>query len=269
MNKTEQIHRHILQKKIVNKNDLNDISVRVLGQKDTQYLQRKYLSRLQKDHKIGKIKKGLYYGIPLEKTNKDFDVDRYILANKIHQGCALGYHSALELYGAAYSATNIIYILIQKECRFTPFHFQKVEYKPVINNIHTKHLKKIVYKDTKITITDPARTFIECLDRLDLSGGWEECLKSLANLKGINILDLKDVLSIYGNKTLELKTGYVLELLSRSSPFYEHIKPADLQVLKPSDTWIPVYLDRDVPSKFIKKWGLYIPEGTDDLLRGI
>ena len=130
-------------------------------------------------------------------------------------------------------------------------------------------VEKIVYKDTKITITDPARTFIECLDRLDLSGGWEECLKSLANLKGINILDLKDVLSIYDNKTLELKTGYVLELLSRSSPFYEHIKPADLQVFKPSDTWIPVYLDRDVPSKFIKKWGLYIPEGTDDLLRGI
>ena len=49
MNKTEQIHRYILQKKIVNKNDLKDISIRVLGQKDTQYLQRKYLSNIQDD----------------------------------------------------------------------------------------------------------------------------------------------------------------------------------------------------------------------------
>ncbi|MFO8077642.1 MAG: type IV toxin-antitoxin system AbiEi family antitoxin [Thermoplasmatota archaeon] len=269
MNKTEQIHKNILQENVVNKKDLKIIAKKVLGKKDSSYLQRKYLYRLQKDHKIKKIKKGLYYGIPLEKESEKFEVDRYILANKIRQGYALGYHSALELFGAAYSATNTIYILIQKKKRFNPFQFQNVVYQPVINKLSTTHLKKISYKNKQIIITDPARTFIECLNRLDLCGGWEECLKSLANLKSVTIPDLKDVLTLYDNKTLTLKTGYVLELLSKVSPYYDHIKTKGLQTFKSSESWIPVYIDRDVPSKLNKKWGLFIPKGTDDLLRGI
>ena len=43
----------------------------------------------------------------------------------------------------------------------------------------------------------------------------------------------------------------------------------ELESLKPSDDWIPIYLDRDVTSKLRKKWGLYIPEDLDEILRGI
>lgn len=269
MNKTEQIHKHILKENVVNTNDLKIISKKILGKKDLSYLQRKYLYRLQQDHKIGKIKKGLYYGIPLDEEKETFMVDRYLLAQKIKQGYALGYHSALELLGAAYSATNTIYVLIQKKKRFPSFQFQLVTYQPVINDLSKIHLKKIQYQDKKITITDPARTFVECINRLDLCGGWEECLKSLANLKSVNISEVKDVLSFYNNSTLTLKTGYVLELLSKSSPYFHHIKTADLEPFTPKETWIPVYIDRNVPSTYSKKWGLYIPKKTDESLRGI
>ena len=269
MNKTELIHKIILQEKVVNKDDLKAISKKVLGKKNMAYFQRKYLSRLQDDYKIGKIKKGLYYGIPLENTREEFEVDRYILANKIRQGYALGYHSALELHGAAYSAFNTIYVLIQQRYRFQSFQFQHVKYKPIINRFHTKNLKRITYKDRIIKVTDEARTFIECLDRLDLCGGWEECLKSLANLQAVKISNVEEILKSYQNKTLELKAGYVLEILSKTSPYYQHIQTKDLNMFKPSDTWIPVYLDRSLPSRLKRKWGLYVPKGTDELLRGI
>jgi len=269
MNKTEQIYKEILKRSVVNSKDLNYISKQVLGRKDIKYLYWKYIYRLIKDGKIGKIKRGLYFGIPFDQLDEKFEVDRYILANKIENGYALGYHSALELHGAAYSAFNNIFILIKKPHRFRPFRFQNITYVPVINKHHNTHLITINYKKKEVIVTDPPRTFVECLSRVDLSGGWEECLKSLANLRGIEVSDVKEVLKLYQNKTLELKTGYVLELLSKKSPYYGHIKYDELKLLKPLSDWIPVYIDRNVPSKLNKKWGLYIPEGFAEYLRGI
>ena len=269
MNKTEQVYKEILKRSVVNSDDLCNISKEVLGRKDIKYLYWKYIYRLIKDGKVGKIKRGLYFGIPFDQMDEDFEVDRYILANKIKNSYALGYHSALELHGAAYSAFNNIFILIKKQHRFRKFRFQNVEYIPVINKHHNTHLTNINYKKREIIVTDPARTFVECVSRTDLCGGWEECLKSLANLKGVEVIDVKEVLKIYQNKTLELKTGYVLELLSKKSPYYSHIRYDDLKPLKPLKNWVPVYIDRNVPSKLNKKWGLYIPEGFTEYLRGI
>ena len=269
MNKTEQIYKEILREKVVNSKDLKKISKELLGKADTKYIYRKYINKLQKEKKVGKIKRGLYFGIPLENIDEEFEADRYTIANKIKQGYALGYHSALELHGASYSAFNSVYILIQKKNRFCSFNFQNINYVPVINNCYNQHLKSTKYKNEKIIITDPARTFVECLDRVDLCGGWEECLKSLANLRGVKVSDILKFLKIYKNKTLKLKTGYLLELLSTKSPYYSHIKKQELGPLKPSDDWIPVYIDRDITSRLRKEWGLYIPEGFDELLRGV
>ena len=269
MNKTEQIYKEILGEKVVNSKDLKNISKEVLRQTDNKYLYRKYINKLLKEKKVGKVKRGLYFSIPLDHIGEEFEVDRYILSNKIKQGYALGYHSALELHGAAYSSFNNIYVLIQKKDRFRLFDFQNVKYIPVINKYYNHHLTSVKYKNKTVSVTDPARTFVECLDRVDLCGGWEECLKSLANLRDVKISDILEILGIYKNKTLELKTGYLLELLSKNSPYYSHIKKKELEPLKPSNDWIPVYIDRDVTSKLRKKWGLYIPKGFDALLRGI
>jgi predicted transcriptional regulator of viral defense system len=107
------------------------------------------------------------------------------------------------------------------------------------------------------------------LNRVDLCGGWEECMKSLANLREVKFSDIFEILKLYKNKTLELKTGYLLELLSDKSPYYRHIKKKELEPLRPVDDWIPIYIDRGVNSKLSKKWGLYIPEDFDEFLRGI
>jgi len=94
-------------------------------------------------------------------------------------------------------------------------------------------------------------------------------MKSLANLREVKISDIFEILKLYKNKILELKTGYLLELLSKHSPYYSHIRIRELEPLRPLDDWIPVYIDRDVKSKLSKRWGLYIPEDFDEFLRGI
>lgn len=269
MNKTEQIHREILKEIVVNSRDLKDISKKILGRVDKNYLYWKYINKLINEDKVRKIKRGLYYGNPLDQIGENYEVDRYILASKIERGFAMGYHTALELHGCSYSAFNNIFILIKKQDRFRPFKFQNVTYIPVITKYYNNHLIKIKYKKKNIIVTDPARTFVDCLSRVVLCGGWEECLKSLANLKGVLVKDVLEILELYKNETQKLKTGYILELFSEKSPYYSHIEKEELRSFHPSGNWVPVYIDRDVPSELKKKWGLYVPQGFEDILRGI
>lgn len=270
MNKTEEFYKEILKEKVVNVEDLKSISEKVLEiEDDKEYYYRKYIHKLLNEGKIGKIRRGMYYGIPLDQIGEEFEVDRYIAGNKIKKGDALAYHTALELHGAAHSAHSKVFVLVTKEDRFRKFNFQDVEYVPVVNQLEVGHIAPIEYENTTLSVTDPARTFVDCLSRSDLCGGWEECLKSLANLKGLLLSDIKEVLSAYDNKTLELKCGYVLELLSDNSPYYDHIQKEELEPLKPSQEWKPVYIDRDVPSELEEDWGIYVPKGLEDLLRGV
>lgn len=266
MNKTEEFYRQILKEKVVNVEDLKDISKNIFGNKE-EYYYRKYIYKLKKEGKIGKIRKGLYHAIPLDKLEEDFEADRYLVANKLEK--PLAYHTALELHGAAHSAFTKIFVLVTRSNRFRGFKFQGVGYEPVVNEYDVGHITSIEYRDTKIDVTGPERTFVDCIHRTNLCGGWEECLKSLANLRRISINRIKDVLNAYDNKTLELKCGYILELLSDNSPYYEHVKKEDLNPLKPGHNWKPVYIDRSVKSSLIEEWGLYVPDHLEELLRGV
>ena len=118
-------------------------------------------------------------------------------------------------------------------------------------------------------VTDPARTFVDCLSRVSLCGGWEECLKSLADLRGVTTPGIIAVLGQYHKNALRLKCGYVLELLRNRSPNYSHIIEEELEPLTPDRGWEPYYLDRKVPSELDRKWGIYIPMGLEEYLRGI
>ncbi len=270
MSKIEEFYKEILKRKVVNVEDLKNISKKVLDMEDDdEYYYRKYVHKLTQKGKVGKIRQGMYYGIPLDQLEEEFQPDRYLIGNKVKNGNTLGYHTALELHGAAYSAYNRIFVIVNEKSRFRKFNFQGTEYVPVVNKLDIDHITPIEYENTELIVTDPHRTFVDCLSRADLCGGWEECLKSLANLKDLSLKDIRDVLSAYENKTLELKCGYVLELLSENSPYYDNIQLEELDTLRPSNDWKPVYLDRNVPSKLVEDWGLYVPESFDDLLRGV
>jgi predicted transcriptional regulator of viral defense system len=269
MNKTEQIYKKILQRDVVNKDDLAEISREVLGKVDTKYLYWKYISRLLREGKVKKIRRGLYFGVPMRNVGEDFNVDRYLLADRLRNGYALGYHTALELHGAAYSAFSSVYVLVRKENRFRPIKFQDVEYIPVVNTYHDGHLMTLRYRMKEVMVTDQTRTFVECLSRVDLCGGWEECLKSLADLRRVTVPRVIAVLGHYHNKALQLKCGYILEMLSNRSPYYSHVIVEELEPLTPEKGWIPVYLDRKVSSELNRKWGIYVPIGLEGFLRGV
>jgi len=48
------------------------------------------------------------------------------------------------------------------------------------------------YQGGKVRVSSKERTFIECINRIQYAGGWEECVKSLESLGGLNMEKLSN-----------------------------------------------------------------------------
>jgi predicted transcriptional regulator of viral defense system len=118
-------------------------------------------------------------------------------------------------------------------------------------------------------VSNKERTFIECVDKVRYAGGWEECIKSLEGLGGIDIGKLISLTLDQERKALPRRVGYVLELLRDRSPFYEHVNDSTLNKMKAEIEGPPQYLARGKKGDLNRRWNLYIPEGLEEELRGI
>jgi len=120
-----------------------------------------------------------------------------------------------------------------------------------------------------LRVSSKERTFIECVDRIRYAGGWEECIKSLENLRGIDIEKLINLTLQQKKRGLRRRIGFILDLLRKRSPFYEHISDASLSKMEIEIRGSPQYLVLGRKGSLNRKWNLYIPEAFEEQLRGI
>jgi predicted transcriptional regulator of viral defense system len=118
-------------------------------------------------------------------------------------------------------------------------------------------------------VSSKERTFIECIDRVQYAGGWEECIKSLENLRGLDVEELISLTLQQGKKGLPRRIGFTVDLLRTRSPFYEHINDTALSKMEIEISGPPRYLVRGKKGSLNRRWNLYIPEAFEEQLRGI
>jgi predicted transcriptional regulator of viral defense system len=110
---------------------------------------------------------------------------------------------------------------------------------------------------------------MECVDRVRYAGGWEECIKSLENLRGLDVQKLISLTLRQGKKSLPRRIGFTLDLLRKRSPFYEHIDDASLSKMEVETIGPPQYLIRGNKGILNRRWNLYVPMVFEEQLRGI
>jgi predicted transcriptional regulator of viral defense system len=268
MSKMEALYETILRKRVLSFTEIVSLAGDVLGQPyDKSYINTKYVHRLVKDGRLKRIRRGLYVALsPIEDKPT---VDKLLIASKIRKRYYLGYHTALEYHGCAYSHHNEAYICVNPKNRFSPFEFSQYRFKPVfVDDVETGILVK-AYKSHKIRVSNKERTFLECLDRVEYAGGWEETLKSLENLGGLDFERVQRLVTRADKQILLRKTGVILELLQKWSLFYEHLPLSILEQLEGGVNGQPRYLIRDIPGPLNDRWRLYVPEGFEEKLRGV
>lgn len=269
--KTEALYNVLLQKKIVTFDDIvkaasNIIEVASLNRR---YIYRKYVDRLIESGKLQKVRKRLYVVLPPLESPQNHVPDKLLIASKIRDKYYLGFHTALEYYGCASSFFNEAYICVRSRDRFDQFRYKRFSFRPVFVKDVTLAVEKKSYRENILKVSSKERTFIECIDRVKYSGGWEECIKSLEGLTGLNMEELVKLLHYYESDILFRRVGYVLEFLRERSPFYKHVNDHQLDRIRRQITGGPRYLIPKESGPLNRRWKLYIPKNFEERFRGI
>ena len=123
----------------------------------------------------------------------DAPVDPYLIAGKLAKGSILAYHTALEFHGVAYSTYEKFTYLdyhTAKPFTFRNHLFQSIAFPRALcrKAKETFACDEIIRDGVKIRVTTLERTFVDILDKPQLSGGWEEIFPSLDM---IGVLDIE------------------------------------------------------------------------------
>ncbi len=213
--------------------------------------------------RIVSVRRGLYATVPLGHDLQTYAFDPYLVTAKLANDSVLAYHTALEYHGKSYSAYRRV--MYTTEARAQTTHFRGREYVrvPVPHALREANEPMFGVEShhrdgVEVRVTGYERTFVDVLDRPDLTGTWEEVWRSL---EAIEFLDLDQVVryvELLGNSTTAAKVGFFLEQ-HRESLLLEDDTLKPLKSLIPSQ---PHYLIRSSRSgcKLVSDWNLLVPE---------
>ncbi len=184
------------------------------------------------------------------------------MAAKAAPDSILAYHTALELHGVAYSSfSELTYLTTHKN---KAFKFQDQWFQPTTqpnvlkkNNLTRLSTQTMNRQGIEMRVTNPARTYVDSLNRIELCGGWEEICRALANMVTLDINEVIEYCLILKNARLAAKVGYFLE--QRQGAF--KVDESDLAPLLAIKPKTPQYTIRRKTDKvtLIKKWNIFLP----------
>ncbi len=213
--------------------------------------------------RVLKICRGLYSVVPLNQDPETFIPDSFLVAAKRTSDSILAYHTAQEFYGNTYSLHSTRTFLTMRKIR--TLLFRGVEYvpaRPAMSLIRASQYwvstEQVDIKGNFVFITNKERTFVDMLDRPNLSGGYEEAWRSLKMVEYLDTDKVLEYLKILDNATTAAKVGFFLqsniEIINNDRGFLDELK----RMIPAS----PHYIDRrgDEESKLAGEWNLVVPK---------
>lgn len=208
------------------------------------------------------VRRGIYAVVPPGTQPEQILIDPYLLASKAAKDSILAYHTALELHGSAYSVFEQFTFLTAYKIK--PFEVQNRWFRSVTLPITLKDsthadvgIINLDRQGVTIRVTSLERTFVDVLDRIELSGGWEEVVRSISNMAVLNVSDVITYCLQLNNRILAAKVGYFLEQRQGAFAVQEDLlKP--LLDKKPL-TAQSLLSDKREMGRLIKKWNIILP----------
>ena len=213
-----------------------------------------------KKNRLINIRQGLY----LVRTDKVYETNLahpLFIAGKATDDAVIAYHSALESHGIAYTDFNE-HIFVTKH-RSKPFEFQDQLYRPITHSQlkplnEEPQIEAITVMGVTIYRTTLERTIVDVLHRTNLSGGWEEIMRSLDRITTFNTDTAVNYALSLNKASIAAKLGYFLD----NQPSYFKAQASIINQLLNHIPKQPYYIDRHAQGKqiYIKKWRIMVPQ---------
>jgi len=162
------------------------------------------LRRYKKQGLISHVRRNLYVATDLA-TKASLAV-KFEIAGQITPSSYLAYHAALEYHGLAHQVFYHLYVSSNEA--FRNFDYDSISYIYCPSKSDAGIVRPVT--DSLVRVTDLERTVIDCIDRIDLSGGLEELVQCFAIITYINESKLLDYLNCFDKPFLYQKTGFIL-----------------------------------------------------------
>ena len=213
--------------------------------------------------RIVHVRRGLYATVPWGMDPETTSVDPYLVAARMTGDAVLGYHTALEFHGRAYSVHwRLVYVSATKSL---PLTFQSHEFRraPVPPPLLAKgkEMFGVTHHErsgVKLRVTGHERTMVDALDRPDLTGTWEEIWRSLQSVEFFDLEQVIEYTRLLENATTAAKVGFFLEQ-HRETLMVEETHLDALRKLRPKQ---PHHMTRGRPRgcRLVKGWNLMVPD---------
>ncbi len=221
------------------------------------------LTYYRKQGRIIPVRRGLYAVVPFGSSPDSSPVDIYLLAAKMAPDAVLGYHTALEFHGKAYSVYNRLHYLTTRRSlpvKFRSFEIRRVSVPQSLRVKGQEMFGVVRHKrsGSELRVTSLERTLVDVLDRPDLTGSWEEIWRSLESVEFFDIEQIVEYVLLLENATTAAKVGFFLG--QHKEPLMVddvHLQP--LRKLRPRQ---PHYLMRGKRKggRWVKEWNLMVPD---------
>lgn len=210
--------------------------------------------------RVGMVKQGVYYRVRANETPHTASVDPYLVASKLAPDAVLGFHTAFELLGVGHSVFYRVYYLTKTPRR--QFNFRNVSFKAVQASLALVEkdqvnlgIERAERLGQMIKLTGKERTLVDCLERPEYCGGFEEVYRCAEKLPFLNFDVLMEYLRFRSKRVLFAKVGFFLER-HREVFFVEEDLLRHLEKQSPKQ---PFYLEgRSKKGRLVKRWNLIV-----------
>jgi predicted transcriptional regulator of viral defense system len=180
------------------------------------------LRRYKKQGLISQVRRDLY--VVTDLASKASLASKYEIAGHITSSSYLSHHAALEYHGLANQVFYELYISSKET--FNNFDYEGISYTFCQSVSETGVVTPLT--DSLIRVTDLERTMLDCINRIDLSGGLEELIECLAIITYVDENRLSDYLNHFDKQVLYQKAGFILSYFQKemklSDAFFEQCK---------------------------------------------
>jgi predicted transcriptional regulator of viral defense system len=220
------------------------------------------LSYYRKHGRVVSVRRGLYIVVSVGSKPETTSVDPFLLAGKLTPDAVLAYHTALEFHGKAYSMYERFFYTSNRNSvpvRFRNYQFQCVSTPRILQEKgkESTGVNKTERAGVELKVTGLERTFVDVLDRPDLSGTWEEIWRSLESVEFFDLDKVVEYTNLLENATTAAKVGFFLEQ-HRESLAIEEKYFSHLVNLRPKQ---PHYMERSKRKSgtLVSRWNLVVP----------
>jgi predicted transcriptional regulator of viral defense system len=165
---------------------------------------------------IKRVSREVFAAVPAHLPAERMVIDRFAAASKLRSDGVLGFHSALELHGIAYSEFNEVQLVSAGRTERVDLPFGACRFvtppKALAAAGKTDYLTMTMDRQgVTVRVTAVERTVVDVLHRPELAGGAEEVLKSLDLVRYLDPAKVADYVELLDNRSLASVSGWWLE----------------------------------------------------------